>query len=72
MLWTNPAVKKGGAETCGGMLDAAIGVKDEAGIGLLASDGDAESLEHQIGINPLREGMSNHLSGAEVFDDGQI
>ena len=56
----------------GGILNAAVGVEDEAGLRLAAVYGQVQCREGEICINAVRESITNDLLCAKVLDDGTI
>lgn len=54
------------------ILDAAIGVKDEAAGWAASANGHSKSGKGEIGIDTVGEGIADDLSGTEVFDSGEI
>lgn len=58
--------------SAGSVLDAAIGVKDEALGWAAPANGHSKSGKGEIGINPVGEGIADDLFGTEIFDGGQI
>ena len=56
----------------GGVLDAAVGVEDEAGQRLAAPDGHAEGGESEICVDAVGEGVADDLLCAKVFHNSAV
>ena len=56
----------------GGILDAVVGVEDEAGVRLTAPDSHIEGIKREAGINAVRKSVTDDLLCAKVFDNGAI
>lgn len=56
----------------GGVLDAAVGVEDEAGQRLAAADGHAEGGESEICVDAVGEGVADDLLCAKVFHNSAV
>ena len=56
----------------GGVLDAAVGVEDEAGQRLAAPDGHAEGGEGEICVDAVGEGVADDLLCAKVFHNSAV
>lgn len=55
-----------------GILDAPVGVENQALLRPLPPDGHAQGVEGQFGVNAVRKGVANNLFEAQVLDDGEI
>lgn len=55
-----------------GILDAAVGVKDEAGAWIAALYCQLQCGKGEICVNAVRESITDNLLCAEVLDDGTI
>lgn len=56
------------AVSAGGVLDAAIGVEDEAGLGLFAQKGHAQGTQDERGVDRRAHVPAHDLARAEVHD----
>ena len=56
----------------GGVLDAAVGVEDEAGQRLAAPDGHAKGGESEICVDAVGEGVADDLLCAKVFHNSAV
>ena len=54
------------------VLDAAVGVEDEAGTGLAAPDSHIESGEGKVCVDALGESIADDLLCAKVFHNGAV
>lgn len=67
----NAEVDETQAVGAGRILDAAIGVEDEAGVGMAAADGRIESGEGEIRIDAVGESIADDLPGTQIFDSSE-
>lgn len=68
----NAEVDKSLAVSVGGVLDAAVGVENEAGLRLAVLDGYAESVEGEICVDAVGESVADDLLCAKVLHNGAI
>ena len=54
------------------VLDAAVGVEDEAGVRLTAPESHIEGIESKAGINAVRKSVTDDLLCAKIFDNSAI
>ena len=69
---TNTEIRQPEAISASGILDAAVRVEDEAGIGMASADGRLECGEGEICVDAVRESVADDLLGTQIFDSSEI